>query len=112
MKKTFLSLLSLMLMATAFVSCGNNDGKTGDGEADAVPSLVGQWAYGSFVYDFQNDSVGSYCGTMNFKYKNSADSLYITYEGQTEPMALAYRLDGDKLIVTDSFGSDVEYVKK
>ena len=51
-------------------------------------------------------------GTMKFTYKNTADSLYITYENSESPLVLAYRVDGDKLIVTDSNGLDVEYNKK
>ncbi|MBO4397914.1 MAG: hypothetical protein J5805_05195 [Bacteroidaceae bacterium] len=113
MRKTILFTLGFALALVLIISCGNksNDGNC-DGSSSEVPSLVGQWEYNSFVYDFQNETEGTYMGTMKFTYKNTADSLYITYENSESPLVLAYRVDGDKLIVTDSNGLDVEYNKK
>lgn len=106
MKKTIISIaVIIMLVAIAFAvtGCGENKG------------VVGQWAYSSFIYTFNADKTGSYGiagGTKNFTYEDDGEKLSILYEGNTSPLVLKYRIDGNKLIITDSFGKDVEYVKK
>lgn len=115
MKKFMMMAFAMCIGATVFTSCNKN----ADG-ASAEASLVGQWThdrgYGSlFVYNFVDDSTGTYdagsFGKQNFKYSKTADTLSITYEGNTTPMMLAYKLSNDTLTVFDSFGEPVAYAK-
>ncbi|MBR6532788.1 hypothetical protein IKT64_03445 [Candidatus Saccharibacteria bacterium] len=76
--------------------------------------LIGKWLYeyGTWGYNFIDDddgeySVGEY--SQKFTYKDNGDSVTIRYEGSDVDMTLNYRIEGDKLIVTDSFGSDTVY---
>ena len=107
MKKTLLTIgivLVLTLSVLILTGCGS--------EAKGV---VGKWAYSSFVYTFNDDKTGTYdaAGTlMKFTYEDDGTKLSILYEGNTAPLELKYRLEENKLIITDSFGSDVEYTKK
>lgn len=103
MKKIF--AVAAVAVCAVLAACG---GKAGN-------PLLGQWAYESYVYNFQNDSVGTYdClgQTMNFNYRTSNDTLYITYEGNTGAMGLKYELTPEALTVYDSFGSPIVYEKK
>ena len=107
MKKTILTLAIILFLAVAVViltGCGSKS-----------KGLVGQWGYSSYVYTFNEDKTGSYdaFGTvMNFTYEDKGDTVSILYEGNTSPLELKYRIEKDKLIITDSFGEDVEYTKK
>ena len=84
------------------------------------PKLFGKWnAEGSsWYYDFTSDTEGLYgyhydsidYPAQKFTYVDNGDHLTITYEGFTTGMDLNYRLEGNKLIVTDSFGTDVTYI--
>lgn len=79
--------------------------------------LVGKWEYstGLFWYEFNNDMTGSYnigSTKMDFTYTDNGTSVTITYTGNSTPMELNYRFEDNKLIITDSFGSDVVYNKK
>ena len=80
-------------------------------------TIVGSWAHDSYVYTFNEDKTGNYdygnSGKgMEFTYEDNGTELSILYTGNTEPLVLKYRKEGNKLIITDSFGKDVEYVKK
>ncbi len=109
MKKT-IKLACAALSGVALASCGGN-GSTESG------SLIGQWGYENYVYDFTDATNGKYMDStdesaaMKFTYEATNDTLTITYEG-SDPMKLAYKIQGNELIVTDSFGSDVVYTKK
>ena len=107
MKKTLLTLgIVLVLVLSVFILTGCE--KKAEG-------LVGKWGYSSFVYTFNEDKTGTYdaAGTlMKFTYEDKGTSVSILYEGNTAPLELNYRIEGNKLIVTDSFGSDVEYTRK
>ena len=107
MKKTVLAIgIILVLVASVFILTGCE--KKAEG-------LVGKWGYSSFVYTFNEDGTGNYdaAGTiMNFTYEDKGSSVSILYSGNTSPLELNYRIEGNKLIVTDSFGEDVEYIKK
>ncbi len=111
MKKTILSIvISLILIATAFILTG-----CGEKQEESKGGVTGQWAYTSYVYTFNADKTGTYDVSgkeMKFTYEDDGEKLSILYEGNTSPTVLKYRIDGDKLIITDSFGSDVEYTKK
>lgn len=107
MKKTLLTLgIVLVLVLSVFILTGCE--KKAEG-------LVGQWAYSSFVYTFNEDKTGTYDAlgsTMEFTYEDDGSKVSILYKGNTAPLELNYRIEGNKLIITDSFGSDVEYTRK
>ena len=99
-----------MLVLSVFVLTGC--GEKQEDKKEEAKGLVGQWAYStSFVYTFNEDKTGDYSG-KKFTYEDNGTEISITYEGNTSPLVLKYRIEGNKLIVTDSFGKDVEYVKK
>ena len=94
-------------------------------DADAAPAadaaadtgIEGSWEYesGGYIYTFNADGTGTYdiSGTiMNFTYTADGSVLAITYEGSDAPMELEYEIDGDKLNVKDSMGSDTIYYRK
>ena len=95
-----------------------------EAEATEVPAadaadvgIVGTWEYeyGSFIYTFKADGTGTYDiagDTMNFTYETNDNVLSITFEGDTGSSELEYEIDGDKLNVKDSFGSDTIYYRK
>ena len=49
---------------------------------------------------------------MEFTYKDDGKKVSILYKGNTSPLELEYKIEGKKLIIKDSFGSDVEYERK
>lgn len=108
MKKTItLVVLIVMLAASALIltGCGEKQDK----------GLVGKWEYSSYVYTFNEDKTGNYSmggQSKEFTYEDKGTEVSILYTGNTSPLVLKYRIEGNKLIVTDSFGKDVEYVKK
>lgn len=112
MKKTLLiAALIVMLVVAVFAltGCGNKD-----------EGIVGSWEYSGYgttkyVYTFNADKTGNYDAggsVKNFKYEDSGDKVTITYDGATMSNEFEYKIEGNKLIIKDSFGNDVEYVKK
>lgn len=112
MKKLLVSIgLIIMLAASVFAlsGCGKNEDKK-----DQKP-LIGSWEHSGFMYTFNDDNTGSYTvyGTpMNFTYEDDGSKVKILYKGNTIPGTYEYKIDGKKLIIKDSFGSDVVYEKK
>lgn len=106
MKKLFKFVLAVATVAT-LSSCGGNGSSN---------SVIGQWAHDTYIYDFTDATNGKYIidenTTMEFTYEAKNDTLSILYKDNTEPMKLAYKIQGNDLIVTDSFGSEVVYAKK
>ena len=107
MKKTLLTLTTLLvLVAGLFILTGC--------EKKSSKPIVGSWKYGttdSFVYTFNEDGTGSYAG-KSFKYEDKGDKLSIIYDGDTAGADYGYRIEGNKLIIKDSFDNDVEYTRK
>lgn len=103
MKKGLLACL-LVLVCVLVIGCGKKD------------PIVGKWAYGSgesFMYTFNSDGTCHY--TANNKdctYKVDGDKLSITYEGSTAAFETTFKIEGNKLTIKDSFGSDVVYEKR
>lgn len=79
-------------------------------------SIVGSWEHaGGYVYTFNDDMTGSYLAggnKMEFTYKDDGKKVSILYAGNTVASDYAYRIEGKKLIIKDSFDKDVEYVRK
>ena len=111
MKKTILTIgLVLILVVTllALAGCGAKEDKN---------SIVGSWEYsgGGYTYVFNSDKTGCYkvgSTEMNFTYEDDGSKVSILYTGNTMASDYEYKIEGKKLIIKDSFGSDVEYIKK
>lgn len=98
----------LLAIALCLVLVGCNKAK------DKNP-IVGKWAYGSFVYTFNEDGTCTYdaSGTlMKCTYKTDGDKLSILYDGNTTSFDTTYSINGNKLNVKDSFDNDTIYTRK
>ena len=86
-------------------------------EAETSP-LVGSWEYDEvegFIYTFNADGTGTYDvlgEIMNFTYTDKSGSVDIMYEDVDEPYTAEYTIEGNTLIMKDSLGVDVKYIKK
>ena len=113
MKKTLLAIgLVALLIVCIFMLAGCN--KEG---AQKTKGIIGSWEYvsGGYTYTFNEDKTGSYVygeNKMEFTYENDESKVSMLYAGNTAPLELEYRIEGNKLIIKDSLGSDVEYIKK
>ena len=101
--KRVLYVVAILFVSIFLVGCGKKEEKI---------TLVGSWDYsGLYTYVFNADGTGSYAGS-NFTYTTDGDKLSITYEGNTVPFETTYKIDGNKLIIKDSFDNDVTYTRK
>lgn len=85
--------------------------------------FLGTWeftdeGYGA-TYMFNEDKTGTYTLTVdeeseskNFTYKIDSKIIYITYESDTDVFENKYELKDKKLIIEDSFGEKMEFIKK
>lgn len=107
MKKALLVLfvVSIFAMMLVLTACGDNGGSSA-----ASNSIVGSWTYpnSTMTYVFNEDGTGSYYG-RDFTYTTSGDHLSILYNGDTTSFDTTYTIEGNKLNVRDSFGSDTIY---
>ena len=107
-------VMLIVFITLILTGCGNNNKK------DDNKTIVGTWEYAgspstAYTYTFNSDKTGSYAvyGTeINFTYEDDGQKVSIKYEKNTVPSDYQYKLDGDKLIIKDSFGNDVEYKRK
>lgn len=109
-KKKVIVIIGIVLVIVVAVVILLNRGSKSEEKG-----LVGKWAYSSFVYTFNEDKTGMYDSlgnVMNFTYEADGSKVSILYEGNTAPLELNYRIEENKLIITDSFGADVEYIRK
>ena len=119
MKKVLYSLIAVVVMALAFVSCGNS-GDNGNKGGDKAQGIVGSWYYNdNTFYTFNEDGTGSYTvyGTLfgNFNYKEGDGKLTLSYEGFTDPTVFNYKVEGNTLTILSgegNVGSDTEYKRK
>ena len=116
MKKTLMVIgLALILVLGVLVLAGCE--KSENGEAAESKGIIGSWEYvtGGYTYIFNEDKTGSYVvgeTKMEFTYEDDGTKVSILYTGNTDASEYEYRIEGNKLIIKDSLGSDVEYVKK
>ena len=80
---------------------------------------MGTWEYNQsgavYAYSFKDDKTGLYSvygSEIPFTYEDDGQKVTILYNGSTAASAFEYKIEGNKLIIKDSFGNDVEYVKK
>ena len=84
-----------------------------DGERSA---LIGSWAYeedANFIYTFNANGTGSYevyGETINFTYTDKGTSVEMIFDDA--PGTFDYTIDGNTLVLVDSTGADVRYIKK
>ncbi len=126
-----LAVICALLMVISLASCGKkadtqsgadaNSAAASDTKGEEASSgnpIVGSWEYetGGYTYVFNEDGTGVYqlsSGDMKFTYEiKDGNVLSILYDGNTDPMELEFEIDGDRLNVKDSFGSDTIYIKK
>ena len=107
MKKTILSLFLIML--TALVTGCNNKAK----------GLVGKWkAEGvavDYYYVFNDDKTCAYetiGASIKCTYKDEGNKVEIIYVGNTDANTYEYKIEDNKLIIKDSLGNDVIYVRQ
>lgn len=105
MKKISLLLVTVLLLGVfVLTGCKKNNG------------IVGQWKHTSgYVYTFNSDKTGSYSygsTEMKFTYEDDGKKVSILYTGNTNASSYEYKIEGNKLIIKDSFGKDVEYTRK
>lgn len=111
MKKVF-SIIALIIVLVASVVL-----LAGCGKKEESKGIIGTWEYvsGGYTYTFNEDKTGNYAygdAKMDFTYEDDGSKVSMLYTGNTAPLELEYRIEGNKLIMKDSLGSDVEYVKK
>ena len=111
MKKTLL-ILGLVLVAILCIAV-----LTGCEKKSEASGIVGEWEYvnGGYTYKFNADKTGSYSAgslEMEFTYEDDGSKVSILYKDNTMATDHEYKIEGDKLIIKDDIGSDVEYVKK
>jgi hypothetical protein len=113
MKKVLAAALVLMAVLS-LAACG---GTAQNNSQPEKATVVGTWEYelGSYIYTFNKDGTGNYdaAGTkMDFTYTDDGKTLSILFAGNTEPTELPYKIEGSKITITDSFGTDAVYNKK
>ena len=112
MKKVIALLLVMALSCVLFASCGGSGGESKASD-DPKEAIVGTWEYesGGYTYVFKADGTGEYSG-MAFTYTIDGSKLSILYTGNTAPFETEFSIEGDKLNIKDSSGSDTIYVRK
>ena len=111
MKKSIIIIAVVaVLVAVIFILVG------GVGKKEEAKGIIGSWQHKSgYTYTFNEDKTGTYSidGRFSeFTYEDKGDSVSILYYGNTKASEYEYRIEGNKLIIKDTFGSDVEYTKK
>lgn len=127
MKKALIAVLAvvMVLSVAGCNSSGNtNSENTAAGNVNepevssTVRTLVGSWYHEmGYTYIFREDKTGEYLVDGNdepfwvFTYETDGDKLTM-YEDGSLLMETKYAIDGDTLIIEDSFGEKVYYTYK
>lgn len=111
MKKSILAICVIaLLIAALFVLTGCGEKK------EEANTIVGSWQHTTgYTYTFNNDKTGTYSlgeRFMEFTYEDKGDKVSILYYGNTNASEYEYKIEGNKLIIKDSLGKDVEYTRK
>ena len=114
-------ILCLGLMMFSFAACSSDKQPTEEPaaeEAASASAVVGKWEYetdSNIYYLFNEDGTGAYGfggSEMVFTYEDDGAALSIQYENSTEPNVFEYKIEDKNLLIQDSFGEFVTYVKK
>ena len=127
MKKALIAVLAvvMVLSVAGCNSSGNtNSENTAAGNVNepevssTVRTLVGSWYHEmGYTYIFREDKTGEYLVDGNdepvwvFTYETDGDKLTM-YEDGSLLMETKYAIEGDTLIIEDSFGEKVYYTYK
>lgn len=127
MKKALIAVLAVVMVLS--VSGCNSSGNTNSENTAAgnvnepevsstVRTLVGSWYHEmGYTYIFREDKTGEYLVDGNdepfwvFTYETDGDKLTM-YEDGSLLMETKYAIEGDTLIIEDSFGEKVYYTYK
>ena len=127
MKKALIAVLAVVMVLS--VSGCNSSGNTNSENTAAgnvnepevsstVRTLVGSWGHEmGYTYVFREDKTGEYLIDGNdepfwvFTYETDGDKLTMYQDGSLL-METKYTIDGDTLIIEDSFGEKVYYTYK
>lgn len=110
MKKTILSIGIIAILVSVLLIL------TGCEEKEETKTIIGSWKNTSgYTYTFNEDNTGTYSidgRYTEFTYEDKGDTVSILYYGRTKASEYEYKIKGNKLIIKDSLGTDVEYTKK
>ncbi len=102
MKKTIVVIALLLLIITG---CGKN-------------KIVGKWKADGYSVDyyyiFNDDNTCAYEMTgakMECTYETNENKVTILYKGNTIANTYEYIIEGDILLIKDSFGNNVKYIR-
>ncbi len=105
MKKIILSI-SLIVLTVMVTGCGSK-------------GIIGRWKAEGFsadyYYIFNEDNTCAYemvGAKMDCTYKDDGTKIEILYSGNTNSSTYEYKIEGNKLIIKDSLGSDVTYERQ
>ena len=105
MKKTICGI-ALTILIILSIGCGKK-------------GLVGKWRADGhsvdYYYIFNDDKTCAYemsGAKMECTYEDDGTKVTILYKGNTNANTYEYTIDGDTLIIKDSFGDDVKYTRK
>ena len=106
MKKTIYGIALVMLLVLV-VGCGKKEGLVGKWRADGYSV--------DYYYIFNEDKTCAYemaGARMECTYEDDGKAVTILYTGNTDASTYEYKIDGDTLLIKDSLGNDVKYVRK
>lgn len=109
MKKKLLFVVFAFIALVTLAGCGSSK--------EDSKSLIGSWKHetSDYTYKFNDDKTGSYSygnTEMKFTYEDKGDKVSILYDGNNVASTFEYKIEGKKLLIKDSFGSDVVYIRK
>ncbi len=107
MKKIVLGI-TLSLLMVLVTGCGSKkEGLVGKWRADGYST--------DYYYIFNEDKTCAYemsGARMECTYEDDGTKVTILYSGNTAASTYEYTIDGDTLLIKDSLGNDVKYIRK
>ena len=95
-------------MLVVFVTaCGKKEGLVGRWRADGYTT--------DYYYIFNEDKTCAYemaGAKMDCTYEDDGTKVTILYTGNTIASTYEYKIEGDTLLIKDSLGNDVKYIRK
>ena len=104
--KKYLLGMALVLVVVVTTACG-------------AKGIVGKWRQDGnsvdYYYIFNEDKTCAYemaGARMECTYEDDGKAVTILYTGNTKASTYEYRIEDNKLIIKDSSGRDVTYIRK